>query len=140
MYAESVLRTCVLLYYYCVYIIERFVGQKFRDEIKFKLDCAGKMRINKFFVVAILICIHGESISLSVFSNENDFPVVTTKLGKIRGRFLESRLGNTFLAFRGIRYANAPINELRFQVVLKCNIFITKHIIFSIKIFQIPKF
>lgn len=46
----------------------------------------------------------------------NELPIVTTDLGKIRGNFLTSRRGQRFLAFRGIRYAKAPIDELRFQV------------------------
>ncbi|KAM7359455.1 uncharacterized protein ACRADG_012788 [Cochliomyia hominivorax] len=40
---------------------------------------------------------------------------VTTSLGDIKGTQLESRLGDKFWAFRGIRYAEPPIGELRFQ-------------------------
>lgn len=43
-------------------------------------------------------------------------PVVETSVGKVRGRVLESRLGNPFYAFRGMPYAQSPINELRFKV------------------------
>lgn len=42
--------------------------------------------------------------------------VVQTPLGEIRGSVLQSRLGNHFYAFRGIRYAQAPIGPLRFKV------------------------
>lgn len=52
-------------------------------------------------------------------STEEEFPVVHTKLGPIRGRFLESRLGAQFLSFRGIRYAEAPEGVLRFKVIKK---------------------
>lgn len=49
-------------------------------------------------------------------SEVDDLPIVNTSLGRIQGRNLKSRLGNSFLAFRGIRYAEAPVNDLRFQV------------------------
>ncbi|XP_023312047.1 venom carboxylesterase-6-like [Anoplophora glabripennis] len=42
-------------------------------------------------------------------------PVVTTPLGQIRGSLMTSRLGKTINAFRGIRYAKPPVDELRFQ-------------------------
>lgn len=75
------------------------------------------MRIpSKFFMVAFLICVFDISYA-RVVSEESDFPIVNTNLGQIRGRVLESRLGKPFLAFRGIRYAEAPIDDLRFQVV-----------------------
>ncbi|XP_011208510.2 bile salt-activated lipase [Bactrocera dorsalis] len=40
---------------------------------------------------------------------------VNTSLGKILGTTLKSRLGADFYAFRGIRYAQSPVGELRFQ-------------------------
>ncbi len=43
-------------------------------------------------------------------------PVVLTGLGHVRGSVLRSRLGELFYAFRGIRYAKAPVNDLRFKV------------------------
>lgn len=46
----------------------------------------------------------------------NETPIVSTDLGQIRGNVLESRLGNLFYSFRGIRYAQPPVNELRFEV------------------------
>lgn len=49
-------------------------------------------------------------------SGEDEFFTVNTDKGSIRGRYLKSRLGRSFLAFRGIRYAEAPVDELRFQV------------------------
>ncbi|KAL9703203.1 hypothetical protein quinque_006721 [Culex quinquefasciatus] len=42
-------------------------------------------------------------------------PVVHTGLGSIRGSVLETRLGQKFFAFRGIRYAEAPTGSLRFR-------------------------
>lgn len=39
-----------------------------------------------------------------------------TAVGKVRGRVLETRLGEPFYAFRGMPYAQSPINKLRFKV------------------------
>ncbi|KAL9929053.1 juvenile hormone esterase [Glossina fuscipes fuscipes] len=41
--------------------------------------------------------------------------VLTTALGKIRGTLLTSQSGRNFYAFRGIRYAKPPIDDLRFR-------------------------
>ncbi|KAJ8923071.1 hypothetical protein NQ315_001623 [Exocentrus adspersus] len=42
-------------------------------------------------------------------------PVVTTPLGQMQGTVMTSRLGKPIYAFRGIRYAKPPVNELRFK-------------------------
>lgn len=52
-------------------------------------------------------------------NNEHDTPnepLVRISLGQIRGSTLTSRLGRTICSFRGIRYAKAPVEELRFKV------------------------
>ncbi|XP_022222582.2 juvenile hormone esterase [Drosophila obscura] len=41
--------------------------------------------------------------------------VITTALGKIRGTILPSQSGRNFFAFRGIPYAKAPVERLRFR-------------------------
>jgi carboxylesterase type B len=41
---------------------------------------------------------------------------VNTPLGRILGSTLTTRLGKTIYAFRGVRYAKPPINNLRFKV------------------------
>nr|AIY68330.1 putative integument esterase [Leptinotarsa decemlineata] len=41
--------------------------------------------------------------------------LVTTPLGKIKGTIIPSRLGKPIFAFRGIRYAKAPVSDLRFK-------------------------
>lgn len=71
------------------------------------------------FIVAILICVFNNSYG-RVLLKESELPVINTNLGQIRGRVLESRLGKPFIAFRGIRYAEAPIDDLRFKVFF-CN-------------------
>jgi carboxylesterase type B len=40
---------------------------------------------------------------------------VNTPLGRILGSTLTTRLGKTIYAFRGVRYAKPPINNLRFK-------------------------
>lgn len=42
--------------------------------------------------------------------------IVTTPMGQIQGSVIQSRLGKPIYSFRGIRYAKAPKEELRFQV------------------------
>ncbi|XP_063370711.1 juvenile hormone esterase-like [Cydia amplana] len=42
-------------------------------------------------------------------------PVTVTPAGAIRGSWMDSRLGRRFQAYRGIRYAQPPVGELRFQ-------------------------
>ncbi|KAI8423395.1 hypothetical protein MSG28_012545 [Choristoneura fumiferana] len=42
-------------------------------------------------------------------------PVTVTPSGVVRGSWMESRRGRRFQAYRGIRYAQPPIGELRFQ-------------------------
>lgn len=42
-------------------------------------------------------------------------PLVETTLGKIQGKSLTTLYGKTFYAYRGIRYAKAPTDELRFK-------------------------
>ncbi|KAH8243675.1 hypothetical protein KR032_009308 [Drosophila birchii] len=61
--------------------------------------------MSKILVVELLVLL----ASSSVFSIEVD-----TDLGRIRGVNLTSRLGVSFHAFRGIRYAEPALGELRF--------------------------
>lgn len=48
--------------------------------------------------------------------SEETYPKVFTPAGEFQGSVLESRLGKKINAFRGIRYAEAPIGSLRFKV------------------------
>lgn len=43
-------------------------------------------------------------------------PIVSTKIGLIRGSVFKDRNGEDFFAFRGIRYAESPEGDLRWQV------------------------
>ena len=48
--------------------------------------------------------------------NEHNEPVVYTKLGKIKGSLMKTRLGKTIYSFRGIYYAEPPTGKNRFKV------------------------
>lgn len=61
-----------------------------------------------FFYLSISVCCVN-------FSAANDKTLVSISLGKIRGSFFQSRLGKEIYSYRGIRYAEAPVGELRFQ-------------------------
>ncbi|XP_050308629.1 esterase E4-like [Anthonomus grandis grandis] len=45
----------------------------------------------------------------------DEFPIVTTPLGQYQGSTILSRLRKPIYSFRGIRYAKAPVQDLRFQ-------------------------
>lgn len=42
--------------------------------------------------------------------------LVETSLGKINGSVFYTRLDKKFIGFRGIRYAEPPVDDLRFRV------------------------
>ena len=42
--------------------------------------------------------------------------VLESPLGKLKGATLETRLGKKIFAFRGVRYAEPPVGQQRFQV------------------------
>ncbi|XP_001659467.2 venom carboxylesterase-6 [Aedes aegypti] len=65
-----------------------------------------------FVALLVLVVQFGAHVT---FAHPGQAPIVHTGLGSIRGTILESRLGRKFYAFRGIRYANAPVGNLRFQ-------------------------
>lgn len=62
------------------------------------------------------ICICNSNAAIIQQSSYDEPPVVSLDLGKVRGAYMTTRLDNRFLAYRGIRYAEAPIGELRLQV------------------------
>lgn len=43
-------------------------------------------------------------------------PIVEIEDGRIEGTYMSTRMGVQFAAFRGIRYAESPTGNLRFQV------------------------
>lgn len=76
------------------------------------------------FVLLIVLCSSVASAedvvsteSIATTKNPIDEkPIILTGLGYIQGSALRSRLGKLFYGFRGIRYAKAPVGDLRFKV------------------------
>lgn len=52
----------------------------------------------------------------------NDPLLVQAPLGKLKGSFLETRLGKKIFTYRGVRYAEAPVGQQRFQVSFRYRI------------------
>lgn len=63
-----------------------------------------------FFVIAI------NSLKGALLNFLDDAPIVSTRLGKICGKYGRMSSGDACYMFRGIRYAQSPVNELRFMV------------------------
>lgn len=78
--------------------------------------------VKLWFLTILVSCSLGFCSTNAVMQDEQ-ITIVKTKLGEIKGRSMTSRLGQSFLGFRGIRYAEAPVNELRFQVFRCANNF-----------------
>ena len=82
----------------------------------------------KYFLLnLIFILLTNNAFFVKVVSTEDNnnesLVIVNTPLGKIKGSYhFTSRLGKQILSFRGIRYAEPPIGQQRFQV----KIFTTK--------------
>ncbi|XP_049775871.1 esterase E4-like [Schistocerca cancellata] len=48
-------------------------------------------------------------------TSASEFPEVQTPLGRLRGSILQSLDGKSIFSFRGVRYAQPPVGELRFK-------------------------
>lgn len=65
-------------------------------------------------VIAVLLIIFlGRSSDEEAVLEET---LVETSLGKINGSIFHTRLDKKFIGFRGIRYAESPVDNLRFRV------------------------
>lgn len=63
-----------------------------------------------------------------LFAADDDFHVVTTDLGAVRGNVHHTLLDHRkFYSFRGIPYAQPPVKELRFKVSAMLNVKCTMH-------------
>lgn len=73
---------------------------------------------NRFWniIFPILLIIAANDLRKAILNFWDAAPTVTISLGKIRGKYIRIDSGDSLYSFRGIRYASAPINELRFAV------------------------
>lgn len=70
---------------------------------------------NLIFPILFLFAANEFRKSISNFFDSA--PTVTISLGKIRGNNVRTNTGDFLYSFRGIRYAQSPVNELRFVVI-----------------------
>ncbi|KAI4456237.1 carboxylesterase [Holotrichia oblita] len=72
------------------------------------------MKLNILYTTIFFICTM--CIAKSYGNNKDDIePHVRTPLGQIKGSILMSRQGKTIYSFKGVRYAEAPVGNLRFK-------------------------
>lgn len=69
-------------------------------------------------IFPILLILAANEFRKAVLNFWDSSPTVTISLGKIRGQYVRTSSGEFLYSFRGIRYAQSPINELRFAVNL----------------------
>ncbi|XP_031625316.1 esterase E4 [Contarinia nasturtii] len=82
------------------------------------------MNHNRFWnlIFPILLLFAANEFRKAIFNFWDATPTVTIiGLGKIRGKYVRLNSGESLYSFRGIRYAQAPINELRFQAPVPVN-------------------
>ncbi|XP_055902947.1 esterase E4-like [Eupeodes corollae] len=73
-------------------------------------------RMESFLLVNLLFILSCCGFGLVSGQNRPNWPpIVETNLGTIRGFIMRTDKGSPFIAFRGIRYAEAPIGEKRFK-------------------------
>nr|AJN91195.1 carboxylesterase [Cnaphalocrocis medinalis] len=77
-----------------------------------------------FSLKAVLLCVVCYTLAPSLGQTSDtaepsrtpqDGPVTVSPSGQFRGSWMTSRRGRQFQAYRGIRYAQPPVGELRFQ-------------------------
>ncbi|KAK4874276.1 hypothetical protein RN001_013636 [Aquatica leii] len=61
-------------------------------------------------VLTLVICLISQ-----VLGDSDCNPIISTSKGDVKGSIIKSLLGKDIFSFRGIRYAKAPIGDLRFQ-------------------------
>lgn len=66
-------------------------------------------------IFPILFLIAANDFRKAILNFWDAAPTVSISLGKIRGKYVTTQSGGLY-TFRGIRYAQAPINELRLMV------------------------
>lgn len=66
--------------------------------------------------ISCIIAFYIISIGNVLYCSISAYPEATPPIGKIRGSILTSRLGKKIYSFRGVRYAEPPTEQRRFQV------------------------
>lgn len=74
---------------------------------------------NIIFPILLLFAVN--EFRKSILNFCGSAPTVTISLGKIRGKYVRTITGEFLYSFRGIRYAQSPVNELRFAVIFFLN-------------------
>jgi hypothetical protein len=65
----------------------------------------------------VVFCLLGVlALKTNASQLDDTSPIVTMVQGALRGSVLKSRLGRSIYSFRGVRFAQPPIGNLRFQV------------------------
>lgn len=67
----------------------------------------------KSYIVIILVLVYEPCTSKNY---PRDYVTFSTRMGRVKGSIMKTRLGKPFSAFRSLTYAEAPIGSLRFKV------------------------
>lgn len=67
-------------------------------------------------IFPVLLLLAANDLRQAILNFWDAAPTVTISLGKIRGKYVMMDSGESVCSFRGIRYAQSPVNELRFAV------------------------
>ena len=83
-----------------------------------KIERKAMTKMIPVIIVYLLFCLKNSLNAHSLYrANKLVCPLIKTSLGDIAGIREQTVLGNSsFCSYRGIRYAEAPIGELRFKV------------------------
>ena len=74
------------------------------------------MKRNMLTILCTFLALINFGLIFAKDSKESETFKISSPLGIIRGSYLTTRLGKRIYAFRGIRYGQAPVGQLRFQV------------------------
>ncbi|KAF5306937.1 hypothetical protein FQA39_LY00167 [Lamprigera yunnana] len=78
-------------------------------------DGVQKLQVNNESSKMVPFAILALALSLRCITAYHPYEDLATPLGNLKGSIMKTGLGKTIYAFRGIRYAEAPVGKLRFQ-------------------------
>lgn len=67
-------------------------------------------------IVLLIVCVGGSWAQEASNGTELPSPIVTIKQGTLKGVAAQTIFGRNYYSFKGIRYAEPPIGDLRFKV------------------------